>query len=270
MKTLLSTVLAILLLIAPPVQAGYHGMTVDDVADFEILPGWRTKDGTRMTALRITLAPGWKTYWRAPGEAGIPPRFDWAGSENLASVRFFWPAPDVFEQNGMRSVGYAREPVLPIELTPKRAGQAIALRADVEIGVCEDVCIPVNMRIAADLEGAGASDARIRAALNARPETAREAGAVQVRCRIDAIEDGLRVTASVQMPALGPGEVTVFELPDQTIWIAEAQTSRDGGILTATTEMVPANNRPFSLDRSQVRITVLAAGRGVDLQGCKG
>ncbi len=70
------------------------------------------------------------------------------------------------------------------------------------------------------------------------------------------------------MPQLGRDEIAVFELPDQMIWISEAHSRRTGQTLSATTELVPPSNRPFVLDRSDVRITVLAAGRAVDIWGC--
>ena len=60
----------------------------EDVVQIEVLPGWQTASGTQMAAIRLTLAPGWKTYWRAPGEGGIPPAFGWAGSQNIASTAF--------------------------------------------------------------------------------------------------------------------------------------------------------------------------------------
>ncbi|MDF0601046.1 protein-disulfide reductase DsbD family protein [Psychromarinibacter sp. C21-152] len=239
-------------------------------ADVSILPGWRTPDGTHITALRVRLAPGWKTYWRAPGDAGIPPRFDWQGSRNLASVDFHWPVPHVFEQNGLRTVGYKDELILPIELTPRVAGDEIELRAAVELGVCQDICMPMSVNVRADLSPWGQSDARIRAALADRPFSAGEAGLSAARCKVEPIDDGLRVTATLRLPALGPGEVAVFEHPDQRIWVAEADTRRSGGTLTAVTEMVPPAGRPFSLDRSQVRITVLGDGQAVDIHGCTG
>lgn len=263
-----SLCLAAWMALAAPAAAGSHMFDVDDVAQFDVLPGWRTASASHMTALRVRLAPGWKTYWRAPGEGGIPPRFDWSGSQNLARVAFHWPTPQVFEQNGMRSVGFKDELVLPIELMPTRPGAPITMRADLEIGVCEDVCIQVGVRIAADILGPGASDPRIQAAIDARPHSSRAAGMTGIACAVDPISDGLRLTAQIQMPALGPNEVAVFELPDQRIWVAEAVASRQGAMLMAQTEMVPPAGRPFALDRSQVRITVLSNGRGVEINGC--
>ena len=268
LKSLLSFAAGVLMF-ANMACANYHGFSADDVADFEILPGWRTSSGTHMTALRVVLEPGWKTYWRAPGEAGIPARFDWGGSKNISAVQFHWPTPDVYYQNSMRSVGYEGELILPIEITPRRVGAAIAMRADVEFGVCQDICIPVSIRLAADLNGPGASDNRIKAAIKAGPLSARAAGMSAIACQIDPIADGLRLTAQITMPALGRTEIAVVELPDQSIWISEAAVMRQGKTLTAVAEMVPANNRPFSLNRSQVRITVIGGGRAVDIQGCK-
>jgi DsbC/DsbD-like thiol-disulfide interchange protein len=97
-----------------------------DVVQAELLTGWRTSDGTHIAALRLNLAEGWKTYWRVPGNAGIPPQLDWSGSQNVASVQTHWPQPAVFEQNGMYSIGYHDELVLPIEFTPIRADLPMA------------------------------------------------------------------------------------------------------------------------------------------------
>ncbi len=253
-----------------PARAAGDVPSTDAIADISILPGWRTESGTHMTALRIQLAPGWKTYWRAPGDAGIPPQFDWTGSRNLHGVTFHWPVPTVFDQNGMRTIGYSGELVLPIELTPEDAGGAIALRADVAIGVCYDVCVPMQVQVAANLGRVGQSDPRIHAAINDRPFTEAEAGVAKARCAVEPIRDGMRVTASLALPSLGPGEIAIFEHSNQRIWVAEASTRRQGGTLTAVTDMVAPTNKPFSLDRSQIRITVLGNGRAVDIIGCTG
>lgn len=267
--TLLSAALSAALLAAPAL-GGAHKIDLNDVAQVDILRGWQTESGTQMTALRVRLAPGWKTYWRAPGEGGIPPRFDWEGSQNLTGVAFHWPTPEVFHQNGMRSIGFEGQLVLPMELVPATPGQPIQIRATLEIGVCEDICIPMQLPISADVGGAGGPDARISSALNARPDTARQAGLRTIRCRIEPISDGLRLTATLTMPALGPSEDVVFELPDQSIWVAEAVTQRQDNTLTTMTELVPPSGAPFLLDRSQVRITVLSRGRGAQIEGCPG
>ncbi len=262
--------LGLLLFALPlPARAQSSGYTPASVAEIDVLPGWRATDGTQMAAIRIRLADGWKTYWRAPGEAGIPPSFDWTGSVNLGAVAFHWPVPEVFDQNGMRTIGYKHELVLPVTLTPKRADRAITLKGQISLGVCRDVCMPMQADLFANMPAtAQAADGRIQRALDQRPDTAGEAGVGTVACDIDPIKDGLRVTARLSMPRLGPGEVAVIETADQAVWVSEAMTRRQGHVLTAVSDMVPPDGAPFLLNRSDVRITVLAAGRAVDISGC--
>ena len=268
LKNLIHTAFGLALMLSATF-ANAGGFSPEDVVKVDILPGWRTAKGTHMSALRVQLEPGWKTYWRAPGQSGIPPRFDWDGSRNLSAVKFHWPTPNVFVENGLRTVGYKNQLILPMELSPKRRGGDIVLRAEVELGVCEDICIPVSLRISANLGTYQQRDPRISSAMSQRPATAKEASMRAINCGVEPISDGLRVTAQIDMPQLGANEIAVFELPDQTIWVSEATTRRQNGTLFAVTEMVPPTNGPFLLDRSQIRITVMAAGRAVEIQGCR-
>jgi hypothetical protein len=91
-----------------------------------------------------------------------------------------------------------------------------------------------------------------------------------VRCAIEPIRDGLKVTAELDIPALGGSEFAVVELMGREVWVSEAQTERNGGRLTATAEMVPPEAAPFSLNRSDIRITLIGGGQAVDLTGCPG
>ena len=241
----------------------------DVVAEADVLPGWRTEDGTHMAGLRIRMAPGWKTYWRAPGDAGIPPQFGWAGSENIGAVRISWPVPEVFEQNGMRSIGYSGQVILPMEVTPQAKGAPITLSARIDIGVCEVVCIPMTLDVAQILPPDSLRpDPAIRAALADRPLTRGEAGVTGVECRIEPIDDGLRLTARIEMPRMGYGEAAVIELTDRPVWVAETETRRDGAGLYAVTDLVPEEAQPFVLNRSALRFTVLSNGGAVDIRGC--
>ncbi|MGB3147735.1 MAG: protein-disulfide reductase DsbD domain-containing protein, partial [Paracoccaceae bacterium] len=79
----------------------------DDLIRANLRSGWQTPQGTYMTALQLTMAPGWKTYWRAPGDAGIPPEFTWKGSDNIGAVAFHWPRPEVVVVGGYRTIAYS-------------------------------------------------------------------------------------------------------------------------------------------------------------------
>jgi DsbC/DsbD-like thiol-disulfide interchange protein len=239
-----------------------------EVATVEVLPGWRDGD-SHVAALRIRLAPGWKTYWRAPGDAGIPPVFTWDGSRHLTGVGLAWPVPHVFRLNGRRSIGYSGEVILPLLLMAGLGGAPIHLAGTLDIGVCLDICVPFSLTLAADLPAGGTPDPAIRAALADRATTAAEAGVTAVACSVEPIRDGLRLTATVRMPQRGSGEeVVVVETGTPGIWVSEATSQRNGTTLTASADLVPPNARPFPLDRSQLRLTVISVGRAVDILGC--
>ena len=261
---LLSAALAVL---TAPIAAAGPG---DDVVSLEVLPGWRTEAGTHMAGLRFSLAPGWKTYWRAPGDSGIPPTFTWQGSRNMAGARFHWPVPEVFWSNGLRSIGYSGDVVIPVEITPARPGAAARIAGQVDLGVCATVCVPVTLDFAADLPAAGERDVAIATALVDRPLTEAEAGVGRVACAVAPSDEGLRVTAAIEMPPAGGAEVAVIETGDPGIWVSEAETRREGGILTASVEMIHGRGGAVALDRSALRITVLGSDRAVEIDGCSG
>jgi len=258
--------LALCLSAAAPARAD---AVPDDLVRAGFLGGWRTESGTQMAALRLDLADGWKTYWRAPGDAGIPPQFDWSGSENVASVRFHWPTPTVFDLNGMRTIGYKHQLLLPLEITPRDPTLPIRLNASIDMGVCHDICVPVSLRLGADLPRDGAPDAAIRAALADQPIGGKAAGLGRLHCHVEPIKGGLRLTAEMDLPG-SPGDVAVFETPDPELWVSESETRREGGRLVSSSDLIPADGGPVALDRSRVTITILGDGRAVELRGCPG
>ena len=260
-------ILALLLALQalPLLADGPEGITTA-----QLRPGWLTPQGRQMAALDIGLQPGWKTYWRAPGEAGIPPVFDWTGSQNLGAVRILWPSPDVFDLNGMRTIGYHDRLVLPLELTPKIAGEPIRLKMRVDLGLCKDICIPATLEMDSVLEGQGAPDPAISAALQARPMTGSEAGLDAIGCKVEPTVDGLRLTATLDLPALGTPEAVVIESNDPTLWVSQANSRRDGHTMVAAVDLVGATGTPFALDRSGVTVTVIASQRSVEVLGCPG
>ena len=239
-----------------------------DHLEARLLPGWQTATGSLMAGLQLTLAPGWKTYWRSPGEAGLPPLFNWSGSQNVKSVRIHWPSPAVFQANGMQSIGYHDAVMLPLEVTPRDASLPVQLHATVDLGICSDICIPASVMLVADLPAPGVPVAAIRAALAARPKTAAEAGVTGVTCDVGPVADGLRVTASLTMPQQTAHETVVFEAGQPDIWVSPSVSSRRSDRLSASAEMVAPSGVPFALQRSKIRITVIGEHGSVEIIGC--
>jgi suppressor for copper-sensitivity B len=108
-------------------------------------------DGTLQLGLEFTLRPGWKIYWRSPGDAGFPPRVRWAGSKNLAETTFGWPAPERFSVVGLETTGYKRHVVFPIAAMVENSAAGAELRATVDFLTCDDICIPYKTNLSLDL-----------------------------------------------------------------------------------------------------------------------
>lgn len=242
----------------------------DDAADVRLLSGWRMENGNHMAALQVTLEPGWKTYWRAPGDGGIPPEFDWSGSRNMGVVDFHWPTPEVMDAGGMTTIGYRHELVLPFEVTPSDIGEDVTLDADLLLGICKDICVPVSRPLSADLSAAATEpDMAILRALDSRPDTVEEAAVASVSCTLSTLSDGMRVTASLDLPRVGPDEIVVFEIDDPSVWVSDAMGNRvPDGPLEVYADFVPPDGQPFGVAAQDIRLTVLGGGRAVDVPGC--
>lgn len=241
----------------------------DEIVALRVLPGWTTRDGAQMAGLEFTMAPGWHTYWRAPGEMGIPPSFRFNGSENLAGVAITWPRPEVYVQGGYRSIVYHDRVVLPIELHPKDTRAGIDLNGVAEIGVCADICVPMRVDFSADLPaGADTRTPAIAAALLDRPLSPARAGIRDVTCAMSAAKGVITVAATLTMPSLGGREYAVFEHPDPSVWVEQNHTTRNGARLTAEATFYPERGRALVMDRSSLVITVISDEAAVEIRGC--
>lgn len=267
---MVKSLFAPLLIAAMSLASPGAAQSADDMVSVSVLPGWQMSDGRHMAALRFRLEDGWKTYWRAPGDAGIPPQFDWHGSRNMSSVHIEWPTPSQIKQGGLTTIGYDRTVTLPLRIEPRQQGAEIRLTGTIDMGVCKDVCVPVNLSVSQRLDDAGNSpDPVIVAALAERPYSAAEAGVGPVTCRLSPVEDGLSLRAVIDMPSLGRGELAIFETGDPNIWVAPSKTHRQGGQLVAETTLHHVAERSFAVQRSDLRITVLGPGSAVDIRGCQ-
>ncbi len=117
---------------------------------------------TLRLGVHVRLEPGWKTYWRSPGDAGLPPRFDWSGSVNVARAEVGWPAPKRFTLFGLDSFVYGDEVVYPITVTLARPGQAVSFRLKADYAVCKNICVPYQAVLALDVPAGAAAETPYR------------------------------------------------------------------------------------------------------------
>lgn len=226
-----------------------------------LLPGWQDAEGNRIAALDLRLEPGWKTYWRSPGDSGLPPVFDWQGSQNLADVTFHWPAPEAIRSGDDLTLGYHDRLVLPFTARAADPSAPLTLTAQVDLGLCEKICVPVHVRLTAP-DPQAAADPVIEAALARVPATRDD----RPTCRVSEIADGMRL--AVDLAGDAP-EVVAIELAGRPeIWVSGTRITPSKGGTTATADLVPPSGAPFDLDADAVRITLIAADGAAEMQGC--
>lgn len=138
-------------------------------------------DGTYKAGLEFKLEPGWHTYWRYPGEAGIPTEATFSGSTNLADAELLFPAPKRYSDGFSTSLVYKDRVVLPLVLQRESANRTAVVNMTVSFGVCQHICIPAEQQLSLVLPRTGATnpdaDAIINSAFASLPtRTTDEAG----------------------------------------------------------------------------------------------
>jgi DsbC/DsbD-like thiol-disulfide interchange protein len=178
--------------------------------------------------VEIRLDPGWKTYWRYPGDSGVPPTLDFAGSRNVKSVTILWPSPERFADGaGGHSIGYHGDIVLPLRIAADDLTQPSVLHLKLGYAVCANLCIPAEANLDLALPGDGteapelaAAEARVprRVPLGAGAGLAirsvhREPGGARERVVVDVVApEG----TPVALFAEGPTAEWALPLPEPT------------------------------------------------------
>jgi DsbC/DsbD-like thiol-disulfide interchange protein len=138
------------LLCATPISASAADVSAwdnDIRSALRLIGAGSTRDshGTVLRAgIEIKMQPGWKTYWRYPGDSGVPPVFDFAASDNVKSVTVLWPAPVRFADGGGNSIGYKSSVIFPLRVVPLEPGKPVTLRLNLDYAVCETLCVPAK------------------------------------------------------------------------------------------------------------------------------
>jgi DsbC/DsbD-like thiol-disulfide interchange protein len=132
------------------------------------------KDGAYTVGVEIALDGNALTYWRNPGDAGVPPEFDFTASSNLAGVHVAYPAPERHDEDGSEVFGWRRSVIFPVSVRPAEPGQPVTLDLALRYAACEKICIPSDGRMRLTLSPSQAATpqaARIAqwAALTPRP-----------------------------------------------------------------------------------------------------
>src|ERR1700722_2921665 len=217
--------------------------------------------------IAFQLQPGWKTYWRTPGDSGMPPRFDFSKSENIEAVTILWPAPTKFDDGaGGHSLGYHNQIVLPLRIVAKNADKPVTLRAAVNYAVCEKLCIPVE----ADTElpftsVASTEDSALFAALDTvpKPATIGDPNPLTIR---DVEREGKTTVLIDVVPPADAGNVALFvegPTPDWSLPVPTLVEHSPAGVKRFSFELdgLPPGTNP---EGAALKLTLVGGDRSYE------
>src|SRR4051812_45196839 len=216
--------------------------------------------------IAIQLQPGWHTYWRTPGDSGVPPRFDFSKSDNVEAVAVLYPAPQKFDDGaGGISLGYTHKVVLPLRITAKDANKPVTLRADINYAVCEKICIPVEANAElAFASVASTEDSSLFAALDTVPKPATIGDPNPLTIRDVKREGKLGVVVDVAAP--DASEVNLFvegPTPDWSLPVPKLLNNGPAGVkrFAFDLEGLPPGANP---DGAALKLTLVGNGRSYE------
>jgi DsbC/DsbD-like thiol-disulfide interchange protein len=220
--------------------------------------------------VEIKLKPGWKTYWRYPGDSGVPPVLDFSESQNVKAVTVLYPAPMRFaDGGGGSSIGYKGDVILPLHVVPQDAGKPVSLHLKLAYAACEKLCVPAQAELELALTGADSAQEGAVSAAEARvPKVGAigDRGAFAIRAVGREAGSGKpRVVVDVAAPA---GEaVALFAEGPTAQWalpLPETISGAPTGLQRFAFELdgLPPGTKP---DGATLRLTVVAGDRAIEV-----
>ena len=220
--------------------------------------------------VEIKLKEGWKTYWRYPGDSGVPPMLDFSKSQNVKAVTVLYPVPTRFPDGaGGSSIGYKGAVILPLHVVPQDAAKPVTLNLKLDYAACEKLCVPAEAKLELLLTGSDVTNDAVLSAAEARvPKAATigDHGTLAVRAvHREAGAGKPRVVVDVAAPAGAP--VALFAegpTPQWALPLPEPVTGASPGLQRFSFELdgLPPGEKP---DGATLRITAAQGDKAVEV-----
>ncbi|SMH59760.1 protein-disulfide reductase DsbD family protein [Azospirillum agricola] len=213
--------------------------------------------------LELRLEPGWKTYWRSPGDAGFAPRLDWSGSANLKEASLAYPAPHRFSVLGFETAGYDVEVMFPLQAVPAEPGKPVDLALTAELLVCSEICVPQTVKLALALPaGPAAPSESANDVARAQSLVPRQGNSLLAVESVRASGTALEIEATAADGFVSP-DVFVETDPPLTFSAPKAVFSDNDRRVRLS---VPASDPPQGLDLAgrAVTVTLVDGARSVE------
>jgi DsbC/DsbD-like thiol-disulfide interchange protein len=209
--------------------------------------------------IEIALDPGFKTYWRTPGDSGLPPRFDWSSSDNVSTVEVKWPPPARHDDAAGAAYIYRDAVILPVIVKPADPAKPVKLGLSIDYGVCKDICIPAHAELSVSLQPDAAQRAVLEKALatQPRPQPVGASADLSVLSLEPLTGDKPGFAVKVRAPA-GSKPALFAEGPEN--WYLSTSAPDSGNVFTVAIEEKPKDAAgPVS-----IRLTLVDGERSIE------
>jgi DsbC/DsbD-like thiol-disulfide interchange protein len=235
-----------------------------------LIAGSSPPDGGPIRAgVEIRLKSGWHTYWRYPGDAGVPPRFDFSQSQNLKSVEVRWPAPQRIPEQGLVAIGYTGDVILPLAIVPQIRGEPVKLRLKLDYAVCEMLCVPAEGKAELVLTAGASSHETALAAAEARvpKRTALGEGSALIVRSVRREDTGRRPRIIVDVAAPPAAEIALFAEGPTADWALPVPAAVDGAPKGLQRFAFELDGAPpgASYDGARIALTAVAGDAAIEV-----
>lgn len=238
----------------------------DSRSTIRLIAGSNTADAATMRAgVEIKLQPGWKSYWRYPGDSGVPPRFDFAGSENVARAKVLYPAPHLFTDETGNSIGYKDNVIFPVQVSRKDPSKPVKLRLKLEYAVCEKVCIPAEGR--AELSFGAGKSAQEASLASAEARVPKQVSAAELDLSVRRVNAAPKPLVAVDFKA-PPGKIEIFAEGPNAEWALPIPKPAQGAPAGRHHFGFELDGLPPGVDpkgRFELTFTVVEEGKAVEV-----
>jgi DsbC/DsbD-like thiol-disulfide interchange protein len=254
--------------IARPAAAEVGPRIEYDAVSIRLVASARQDGAPPVAALEMQLAPGWKAYWRTPGEGGLPTTFDFSLSRNVAAAEVFYPAPRRYTDAWSVTNVYEGRVIFPIEVTPGVGTAPLTVHVRIDMGICETICIPLQVEAAVtfapnDVDAAALALFDEGTALLPTPPVAGEFEVTDLALITkNGTESIFELVATVPQAF---GTELFVEGPEGWWPTVPEQTGRDGNRLTFRFSFVRPDAAE-SLTGALITVTLVSAGTAIEQQ----
>lgn len=244
---------------AQPAEPGASAWSAAPKSRARLVSAGLVEKGVHRGGVEIALDGDALTYWRNPGDAGVPPAFDFSGSTNLAQATVSYPAPERHDEDGSEVFGWRRSVIFPLTVRAQEPGKPVKLSLTLRYAACEKICIPSEGRMELTFSPAQQPSPHAARVADWMARTPKPAAQSNASFKLEALAGMDKPAWRVRVTPQEPGSDLFAEGQDG--WFFDTRAAADGGF-----KLVLAERPPGGANATSVRLTLRRPSGAVEFE----